>query len=53
MIQMRLSIGDEGLARHTGQARTSTLVRKMFGLAIVVGGFAVLAAQGLQHVSGG
>jgi hypothetical protein len=53
MIQMMLSIGGEGFAWRTSHARTSTLVRKMFGLAIVGSGFAVLAAQGLQHLSGG
>ncbi|TDN67517.1 hypothetical protein [Paraburkholderia sp. BL10I2N1] len=52
MIQMMLSIGGEGFARRS-HARTSTLVRKMFGLSIVGSGFAVLAAQGLQHLSGG
>jgi hypothetical protein len=54
MIQMMMfSIGGGGFARHTGRARGSALVRKTFGLAIVVSGLAVLVAQGLQHLSGG
>ncbi len=46
-----------GGARYVAQAQAhahgATVARKMVGLAIVTSGFAVIAAQALQHAFGG
>jgi len=53
MVQIMLSIGGAGLMRDVRQMRGYALARKVLGLAIVSGGYAVLLAHGLQHALSG
>ncbi|WP_168991411.1 hypothetical protein [Paraburkholderia sp. UYCP14C] len=54
MIQMMMaSIGAPAAARGMQMQRQALMLRKAVGLAIVASGFAVLAAQALQHTLGG
>jgi hypothetical protein len=54
MIQMMMaSIGAPAAARGMQAPRQALMVRKAVGVAIVASGFAVMAAQAVQHVLGG
>ena len=54
MIQMMMaSIGAPTAARGMQPQRQALMLRKAVGLAIVASGFAVIAAQVLQHTLGG
>jgi len=56
MIQMMMAtIGGSAAARgmQRQRERHATMLRKAVGFAIVTSGFAVLAAQALQHALGG
>jgi hypothetical protein len=53
MTQMMSSIGSALLAQPAGHARGIAIAQKAVGFAIVVGGFAAIAAHLLQRAIGG
>jgi hypothetical protein len=53
MTQMMSSIGSALLAQPAGRARGIAIAQKAVGFAIVVGGFAAIAAHLLQRAIGG
>jgi hypothetical protein len=54
MIQMMMAtIGAPGATHGMQAQRQALMLRKIMGLAIVASGFAVIAAQALQHALGG
>ncbi|MGF6301591.1 hypothetical protein OKW43_003257 [Paraburkholderia sp. WC7.3g] len=54
MIQMVMaSIGGSAATRSMLAQRRAFMLRKVVGFAIVASGFAVIAAQALQHALGG
>jgi hypothetical protein len=54
MIQMMMAtIGGSAAARGMQRERHAAMLRKAVGFAIFTSGFAVLAAQALQHALGG
>jgi hypothetical protein len=53
MIQLMMaSIGGSAARRGIQAQRQALISRKVLGFAIVASGFAVMAAQGLQHALG-
>jgi hypothetical protein len=54
MVQMMMRrIGGATLAHNIDASRSNPVARKVFGLAIVTSGYAVLLAHGLHHALGG
>ncbi|SMG42566.1 hypothetical protein [Paraburkholderia susongensis] len=52
MIQMMMATTGRSAAARDTQRRYRLAMRRAIGFAIVVGGFAVIVAQALQHAFG-